>query len=438
MKKTILLLIISINLSAQEYTFPLRVAKDKRHLADQRDRPFLYVSDSGWLLMLGLTLPEAKEYFLRRKAQGFSVVHVFLTPTPGKTNLKGQAPFWDFDFTKVNEDYFAETEKYIALADSLHIALAVVPLWYSCCNDGWASHPEKYFKKNGTEKLHLFGQYVGTRFGKYKNIIWIMGGDNDPHDNRAEIRSLALGLKKTAPHQLITYHASSTHSSTDVWENETWLDFSMVYTYFRGFHKAWNYVQPDVYEVCYTEYLKQPTMPFVLGESTYEGEHDAMGSALQARKQAYWTMLSGGAGHSYGSPFWAVGSPEIHGKDWRKVVEQDGANTLQYLNKLLLKVDWTTLVPVLPTEPAQGFARNDYATTAIAQNKKTLVSYIPSGRTLPYDLNELDGTTILVNEYNPRTGEAKVIDTLIKAKQKIYTYTSPDKNDWVVFFEVKN
>jgi hypothetical protein len=427
----------STNLSAQNYTFPLKIGRDKRHLTDQRDRPFLYFSDSGWLLFMGLTIPEAREYLLRRKAQGFSVVHVFLTPTPGKKNLKGQVPFVDFDFSKINEAYFEEAEKYIALADSLRMALAVVPLWYSCCNDGWASHPEKYFKKNGTEKLNGFGEYLGKRFGKYKNIVWIMGGDNDPHDNRAEVRALALGLKKSSPHQLITYHASSTHSSTDVWENETWLDFSMVYTYFRGFHKAWTYMQPDVYEVCYTEYLKQPIMPFVLGESTYEGEHDEMGSALQARKQAYWTMLSGGAGHSYGSPFWAVGSSEIRGKDWRKVIELEGANTLQHLNTLLSTFDWTKLVPVFPVQPEKGFAKNDYAVTAITTDKRILVSYIPSQRIMNLNLASLSSGEIDVKQFNPRTGAFTLVKTIPKKRDQSYTYSSPDSNDWVLLLEVK-
>ena len=80
----------------------------------------------------------------------------------------------------------------------------------------------------------------------------------------------------------------------------------MVYTYFRGFNKAWNCVQQDVYEVCYAEYKKAAGMPFILGESTYEGEHGDWGNDLQVRKQAWWAVLSGAAGHAYGSPRWKM------------------------------------------------------------------------------------------------------------------------------------
>jgi hypothetical protein len=37
-------------------------------------------------------------------------------------------------------------------------------------------------------------------------------------------------------------------------------------------------------EVSHAEFAKVPVRPFFLGESTYEGEHSAWGSALQARK----------------------------------------------------------------------------------------------------------------------------------------------------------
>lgn len=435
----VLLLLISSNLVAQEYTLPIQISKNKRYLTDQKGTPFLYFSDSGWHLFDGLSVPEARQYFLKRKEQGFSVVHVFLTPMPGKTNRKGMQPFQDFDFSKPNEAFFDETEKYIRLADSLNICLAVVPLWYSCCNDGWGSHPAMYMKKNGTGKCFEFGKYVGNRYKKFKNIIWIMGGDNDPQDNREEVSALASGIKQTSPNQLMTYHALTSHSSTDVWDNAKWLDFSMVYTYFRGMQGTWNSALPDVYEVCYTEYMKLPIMPFILGESTYEGEHDEHGSAQQIRKQAYWTMLCGGAGHSYGSPFWAVESSKVRGEDWRKILDLEGANTLKYLNKLFTLFDWTGLEPQFPITPQPGYAQNDFATTALTADKKTLVSYIPSSRVMKYDLLKLSGNKIDVKEFNPRTGEIKLLATVTKSKTvRHYTYESPDKSDWVVLLQVKD
>ena len=64
---------------------------------------------------------------------------------------------------------------------------------------------------------------------------------------------------------------------------------------------------PHVYEAALREYGKSDTMPFVLGESQYEGSGkiaNDMGEPQVIRRQAYWTMLCGGAGRAYGSDLW--------------------------------------------------------------------------------------------------------------------------------------
>jgi hypothetical protein len=157
---------------------------------------------------------------------------------------------------------------------------------------------------NGVEKTRDFGRWLGRRYARFDHLMWTPGGDNDPGSAREHYRALASALKGAAPQQLITFHAASSHSSTDVWPGEDWLDVSMIYTYFRGLNKAWNRNQPDGYEVGWEEYHRRPARPFSLGESTYEGEHDAWGSPLQTRKQAYWSVFSGGMGPAYGSPNW--------------------------------------------------------------------------------------------------------------------------------------
>lgn len=245
------------------------------------------------------------------------------------------------------------------------------------------------------------------------------------------MQALAEGIKENAPNQLMTYHAASTHSSTDDWPKASWLDISMVYTYFRGFNKAWNKNQPDVYEVSYWEYNKRTIKPFFLGESTYEGEHGEWGSALQARKQAYWCVLSGGMGHAYGSPDWNF--PE----NWRDIIQSPGAKSLKYLRKLMESKDWTHLVPdqknQLAKEGAGPFAKNDYAATAQTVDKKLAITYIPSKRTINYDLTKMGGGRVLATWFNPRTGDYKEAGKWLKSANR--HFESPDDNDWVLILE---
>ena len=172
---------------------------------------------------------------------------------------------------------------------------------------------------------------------------------------------------------------------------------------FRGFNKAWNKNQPDVYEVSHAEFAKIHVRPFFLGESTYEGEHGAWCSALQARKNAYWCALSGGFGHAYGSPNWNFP------KNWREVLELPGANSLKHLRTLLKSRPWWKLVPdvnnVVAVEGRGAFATNDYTVTALANDGSFALSYLPTKRTLTIDLSKIFGAKVNASWFNPRTGE---------------------------------
>ena len=415
------------------FAFPLRVSPDHRYLADGRGRPFLYHADTGWMLFVHPKPREVLQYLKTRRDQGFTAIQVMLTGFADTVNWAGQRPFGNGDdLAQPNEAYFRHVDWVVRQADSLGLVLAVAPLWVGCCGEGWGGK-DAALARNGPEKAFAYGRYVAGRYGRFNNVLWIIGGDNDPHGNREALRQMALGIKQAAPRQLVTYHAASTHASTDVWEDESWLDFSMVYTYFRGFPKAWNGVQPNVYEVSHTEYRKGPARPFILGESTYEGEHGAMGSALQARKQAYWAVLSGAAGHAYGSPLWAFPA------DWQKHLGLPGAISLGHLAALFAGLPWHTLVPDMLNElvPAGGgaYAGNDYAAAAVARDGRVALAYLPSGRPVTVQLARLRGKTVRATWFNPRSGEKTAAGSFSNRARP--TLTPPDGGDWVLLLESK-
>ncbi len=422
---------------SDRFVFPLKASRDNRYFVDQNGKPFLYQADTAWMIFSQLTVGEAEEYLVARKAQGFTAIQTMLAMTPETRNRNGEAPFYgENDFARPNEKYFAHVDSVLAAAEKENLAIAIAALWVGCCREGWAGRTKtgelKPMNVNGPEKCRAFGRWIGKRFEKYPNLLWIMGGDNDPAETREEILSLALGIKEAAPRQMITYHAASTHSSTDVWPSEGWLDFSMVYTYFRGFNKAWNKTQPDVYEVGYAE-LNKPglRMPFILGESTYEGEHGDWGSALQVRKQAYWTMLSGGAGHAYGSPNWRLRA------DWRKVLQLPGAGSLHHLRTLFERRPWYRLIPDQKGEfaiaGAGAYGQNDYATTAMAADRTFAITYIPSGRRITYDLSRFGDGRIQASWFNPRTGAVTAAGTHPTNATRMFE--PPEDGDWVLVFD---
>lgn len=429
--------LVKAAVSAAEPAFPLMLSETRRHLVDQRGTPFLYHADTPWMLIVKLTRDEARDYIARRREQGFTALQVMLTGFLGMTNRAGEFPFVgrppEQDLARPNESFFAHADRVIAEAERQGMLLAIAPLWSGCCGEGWAGRDKQQrllpLNVNGPGKTRDFGRWLGQRYGKFANVMWILGGDNDPHDAREAIRALGLGLKESAPHQLITYHAASTHSSTDVWPaNVAWLDVSMVYTYFRGFNKAWNKNQPDVYEVSHAEFARIPVRPFFLGESTYEGEHGDWGSALQVRKQAWWCVLGGGFGHAYGSLNWNIPT------NWRELLELPGANSLKHLRALLESLPWWQLVPdvnnVVAVKGRGAFASNDYAVTALAADGTFALSYLPSQRSLTIDLARIMGPKVVASWFNPRTGESAAIGELAEMGHR--TFEPPANGDWVL------
>jgi hypothetical protein len=156
-----------------------------------------------------------------------------------------------------------------------------------------------------------------------------------------------------------------------------------------------------------------------------------MGSARQARKQAYWALLSGATGHAYGSPLWAFPP------DWKRYLHLPGAGSLKHFHTLFSSVPWYRLVPdimsTLVKDGAGAYAGNDYATAAITADKRLALIYIPSGRTLHLDLTQLAGKTVKATWFNPRSGERWVIKP--PAHRPDAPFETPDADDWVLLLE---
>jgi len=359
-----------------------------------------------------------------------------LTGFQGEANINGVKPFADpNDFSTIQQPFFDRVERVIMQADSLGLLLAIAPLWAGCCGEGFggkgAVGPTSFISTNGPVKAKEFGEYIARRFSKYNNIIWIMGGDIDPFEDKESIESMANAIKAVAPHQLITYHASSSHSSTDVWDNPAWLDISLTYTYFRGFNKAWTQDMPDVYEVNFREYNKQPVRPYFLGESTYEGEHGVWGSATQIRKQAYWSALTGGFGHGYGTPMWNFPA------NWKGFLNLPGGNSLQHFVDLFGDREWYDMIPdstsSIIVKGSGIFGKNDFAVAASEKSGRWIIAYIPSGRNIEIDCARITGKTLKASWYNPRDGRYTIIGKSRVSKR--ITLKTPDDQDWVVVIE---
>ncbi|MCK9414358.1 MAG: glycoside hydrolase family 140 protein [Prolixibacteraceae bacterium] len=426
---------------AQHPAFPLKISPDKRYFVDQKGTPFLYNADTGWQIFCKLTTGEAREYLTTRKNQGFNTIQTQLAMFVNLKNRDGNYIFdGDNDFSRPNEAFHHHILEVIHIADSLGLMVVMSQPWVGCCLEAFGGSLDKPIRMNGAEKNRNYGKYLGKKFAGCNNLFWIIGGDNDPRGDLAEIEAFAGGLRETAPaHQLLTYHASATHSSTDIFQHAKWLGFSMVYTYWKD---KWNDnpakkrnldQMPEVYEVSLKEYNKSFVMPFILGESQYEGfSGNDNGTPEIVRRQFYWVMLSGGAGHAYGSQIWNFPP------NWRDILKWPGAQQVQYANKFFNSIAWWQLVPdQIHDFVLSGYgtySKTDYATAAITKDKKTAALYMFRSVPVSVNLSQLKGSKITAQWFNPRTGEY-----ISKGEHKPgkVEFIPPTNEDWALLFKAE-
>jgi hypothetical protein len=431
---------MSTSFQAGSVTYPLKISANGRYFIDQQDHPFLYHADTGWLLFSKLTQAEAVVYLQNRQQKKFTAIQVMLLPEePEHTNRDGDGPFTTpGDLTMPHHAYFAHVDAVIRQAAARGLLVAIQPVWIGCCGGNWADT----LRANGPAAARAYGRYLGQHYRDIPNVVWLLGGDNDPHDLVEVERELALGIKEDAPHQLITYHAASTHSSSDIFPDEPWLDWSMTYTYFRGKQRIWVPADqvPEVYAVNYAEHNKVPVKPFVLGEAQYEGE-TAEGTAGRVRKQAWWSMLSGAAGHAYGSPLYSF--PD----NWRDCLDLPGTAALTHLYDVLSSRAWYGLVPdqehTVVTDGYGTFGAADYVTTARTDDGSLVMAYIPptkaGSRTLTVDLGKLNGN-VTATWVDPTNGSYVAVAESPLNNSGSHAFTAPTTNsagdhDWVLVLE---
>lgn len=418
--------------------FPLKISENKRHFVDQDGKPFLYHADTGWQIFTQLTTEEAVEYLNFRKSQGFNTIQVQIVMLPEQINRYGHRPFLgDNDFSRPDDAYYDHVAEVLEKTRSMGLLIVMSQPWLGCCEEGFGGRPDKPFQKNGPDKSHGYGQYLGRRFAAFNNLFWIMGGDNDPKRDRESLFAFFEGLRETAPaHQLMTYHATPPHSSTDLFQYAPWLGFSFIYTYWREKPNEWTVhdMTPHVYEAALREWGKSDLMPFVLGESQYEGPgkmDNDMGEPQVIRRQAYWTMLCGGAGVAYGSDLWNF-PPH-----WREIMRYPGAYQLGHFIGFFEQIPWWTLVPdVRHMAVVSGYgewSKPDYVTTAVTEDRKLMVSYIPQLTSVTVNFGYLEGNRFRARFFDPRNG--KFIKEIMIAQKTVQRVVSPPGEDLVLLIQ---
>jgi hypothetical protein len=160
----------------------------------------------------------------------------------------------------------------------------------------------------------------------------------------------------------------------------------------------------------------------------------------QLRAQSYWTVLSGGFGHIFGNcPLWGFGSTggDCAPTDWHAQLESPGSLGMQHFGALFHSHHWQTLVPdAAQTVLMAGngtFGSTDYALAACAADGSSIIAYLPSSRGITVNGACLSGSTMIAWWYDPSTGVATQIGTLLTNTPQ--HFTPPASGDWVLVLD---
>jgi hypothetical protein len=402
--------------------YPLTVGADHRHLADQSGTPFLVQGDAAWSLISGLTSEEAEKYLEDRRSKGFNSVIVNLIEHQfrGPVDRYGQNPFTvPGDFSTPNEKYFAHADWVIrkAAEKGIQVFLAPVYLGYIGTNEGWV----KEVLANGPEKSRDWGRYVGKRYAGFDNIVWLIGGDRNPDTAREGVDAIVQGIKEFDKRHIFSAHCHPENSALDQYTQEGWVDLNTTYTY------------NIVHGMLIRDYQRMPATPFVLIESTYEGEHNA--SAVQIRRQAYWAILSGATGQFMGNrPIW------LFDPGWEAALDYVGSRDMTRVTELFTSRPWYQLVPddkhEVVVDGLGEFRGLDYLAAARTTDGETVIAYMPTSRAITVDMTKVSGKEAKAWWFDPRTGKSVSIGTVPTLGK--HKFDPPGEGDWVLLLDDAN
>jgi hypothetical protein len=218
--------------------YPLKVSENGRYLMDARGKPFLIAGESPQAMMVNCSLEDAALFFQNRRSHGFNSIWINLLCRKGTggredgSTYDGLRPFdTPDDFSTPNDAYFARCERIMELAAKEDFLVLLDP-----CET--IDHL-KLMTNNGPEKCRAFGSYLGKRFKRFDDLIWMSGNDFQSwkeSKNDAMALSVARGIRDEDRTHLQTVelnYLASTSRDDPAWD--ALIDLSGAYTYYHPY-----------------------------------------------------------------------------------------------------------------------------------------------------------------------------------------------------------
>ena len=436
--------------------YPLKLSANRRYLVDQNNTPFLITGDNPHALLGMGSTADAETFFADRQAHGFNAVWMNMlvappsyfdsqddasTPDgirPFTGHLAGGTDNAHYDLTKPNEAYFARVDEMLTAAANHRLVVFLDPIDTCCTAPPARGVWLQALHNNGLASAGFYGKYLGERYKRFDNIVWLHGDDfntwQNPDDD-AVVQAVAKAIKSADPRALQTVELNVfTSSSLD---DQRWapiISLNSIYTY-----------SPTYIEMLHG-YNQTPVMPTYLVEGHYDlervGDPTDFGTLWVLRRQGYWTMLSGGTGQLYGNAYtW----PFISG--WKFHIDTPAVTQLMIWKEFFSSLPWQELVPDQDhTTVTAGLgtfgelktrvSRSDYCTAAKTPDGSYVVAYMPTARTITVNMVSLKAPAI-AKWFDPSNGAYTMVPGGPLPNSGTRQFTPPGNNhdgdtDWVL------
>lgn len=455
MKKILALAIcgcLSIAAFAQKEHGSLETTQNGHYIQYADGTPFFWLGDTAWELFHRLTLKEIEQYLDNRKSKGFNVVQaVLIAELDGmKTpNKYGQFALNDDDPDQPNDKYFQLVDTVVAIAKRKGIVMALLPTWGDKVTLKFGGKGPVIFNPANANR---YGKYLGQRYKRFNNIVWVLGGDRPPRDDKDDwtpvYNAMAAGLDEGAGRHTLT----SFHPGGYIWEtskmlhNDKWLDFNML----QSGHSE---VDQPVWKNILRDWKLTPVKPTLDAEPCYEdhpinpwnGWDPSKGyfRDYEVRKQIYRSVFSGAFGVTYGHhAVWQFYSPSVTklnyaDRYWYEALDRPGAFHAGYLKALILSRPPLNRVPDQSMiVSGQGTGNGEYMVAFHDAAGNYAMIYLPVGKKVEISVAWTKAKKIKAWWYNPRDNKSRLIGNF--ANQKILTFTAPETGkgqDWVLVLD---
>lgn len=445
----------AIVLAAPQYEKPwnhgkLQVSENHLYLQHEDGTPFFWLGETGWLMPTKLDRSQVGFYLTQCAENGYNVVQVqTLNGVPAYNcygqpsnipNKKGDM----FDFTPYDKKaqrtlnnaytYWDHFDYIFDVAEQRGIYIGMVCIWGGLVKNGLMN----------VEQAKAYGKFLAERYGNRPNVIWIIGGDQ-PGSVKPEVwEALAQTIRQYDPNHLMTYHPFGRTSSVTWWNDAEWLDLNM----FQSGHRRYGQrkgdgdtsstaeTEEDNWRYVEAAHKLTPLKPILDAEPSYEriphGLHDASQPKWQAcdvRRYAWWSVLAGSCGHTYGNnalmQFYRPGDGQAYGctTPWYEAIYDPGFTQMKYVKQLMLKLPYFDRVAdqsVLVGQYGQRYER-----PAASRGKDYIVVYSYVGAALDINLTKISGQQKKAWWYSPSTGEFRYIGQFANSASQHFDPQAP-------------